>query len=79
MVGERVRVLRDSDVSAVVALSLRAWEPVFAFFERQLGRRLFARLYPDWHAQQEVSVRQALADYETWVSAEADRVTGSST
>ncbi|HEU4491976.1 MAG TPA: GNAT family N-acetyltransferase [Jiangellales bacterium] len=76
MVDEWVRVLRDSDVGAVVALSLRAWEPVFASFERQLGRRLFARLYPDWRAQQEESVRQALADNETWVSAEGDRVTG---
>lgn len=67
-----VRGLRDDDVAAVVALALRAWQPVFASFEQQLGPRLFHRLYPDWRTHQADAVRQALAEHEAWV-ATADR------
>lgn len=42
-----VRPLRPEDLDAVVALSLRAWEPVFASLRAVLGDPVFLRLHPD--------------------------------
>ncbi|MEY9214689.1 GNAT family N-acetyltransferase [Thermobifida halotolerans] len=55
-----VRAFDDRDLDAVVALSLRAWTPVFASLEEVLGPSgLFARMYPQgWRTDQ----RQAVAD-----------------
>jgi ribosomal protein S18 acetylase RimI-like enzyme len=71
-----VRVLAAEDVDAVVGLSLRAWEPVFASFRELLGARLFGRFYPDWTAQQASDVRAALDRNETWVAVDEDVVAG---
>jgi ribosomal protein S18 acetylase RimI-like enzyme len=59
--------MRDDDVDAIVDLSLRAWEPVFASFLDLLGPRLFGRFYPEWKSQQATDVRAALAANLTWV------------
>ena len=56
-----VRPLEDRDRDPVVALSLRAWAPVFASMERILGPSgVFAVLYPDWRACQRQAVEAAL-------------------
>lgn len=51
-----LRPLEASDVPDVVALSLRAWEPVFASLREVLGEPIFVRLHPDWRADQSAAV-----------------------
>ncbi|GAB3199539.1 GNAT family N-acetyltransferase [Geodermatophilus arenarius] len=55
-----IRDLEDADVDGVVALSLRAWAPVFASFEAVLGRAVYRHLYPDWRASQAAAVARVL-------------------
>lgn len=79
-VGEMmdVRQYHPADEEAVIAFSLRAWEPVFAAWRETLGDDLFGTLYYDWRAEQEQAVRNVLADAEntTWVWADASTVAG---
>ena len=63
-----LRQFEDTDVDEVVALSLRAWEPVFTSFSTVLGRDLYERMFPDWRSYQAESVRKALGENESWVS-----------
>lgn len=67
-----VRLYTATDEGPVVALSLRAWAPVFASIRGLLGDKLFLRLYPNWRAQQDQAVRDVLADERnaTWVAAD---------
>jgi GNAT superfamily N-acetyltransferase len=51
-----IRPASDGDLDALVGLSLLAWAPVFASFRQVLGQELFARIYPDWRAQQRATV-----------------------
>jgi GNAT superfamily N-acetyltransferase len=70
----RIRDYQAADGEAVVALSLRAWAPVFASMEQVLGHEIFARLHgDDWRDYQARSVQGVLADeaMRVWV-AEAD-------
>jgi hypothetical protein len=48
--GQRIitRRLADTDLDAVVALSLAAWAQVFASLEEQLGTAMFRMIYPGW-------------------------------
>ncbi|WP_020497164.1 GNAT family N-acetyltransferase [Sciscionella marina] len=69
--------LRDyqvGDEPAVVALGLRAWEPVFAAIEELLGDELFSRLRGDWRAGQAQAVRNVLANpgQQVWVAEQPD-------
>lgn len=69
----RIRPLTDVDLGSVVALSLRAWAPVFASIERTLSSELYREFYPDWRQTQRQAVESACAEYKshTWV-ADAD-------
>ncbi|AHY46385.1 Acetyltransferase (GNAT) family [Rubrobacter radiotolerans] len=69
----RIRPFRSRDAGAIVALSLRAWEPVFASLERVLGSEVFLRQHPDWREDQRRVVEEVLAEKgdRVWV-AEAD-------
>ncbi len=71
-----LRPFTESDTEAVVDLSLRAWEPVFASFEQVWGKPIFERFYPDWRSHQADSVRHALEANETWVTVDGASVTG---
>jgi len=66
------------DEDAVVALSLRAWAPVFASLHNELGSDLFVRLHGDWRAYQARAVRETLAadGMRTWVACLTARVVG---
>ncbi len=67
----RIRVYQPADGEAVVALSLRAWAPVFGSMEQVLGHEIFARLHgDDWRDYQARSVRGVLADeaMRVWVA-----------
>lgn len=69
-----VRALAERDRDAVVALSLRAWAPVFASLEGALaGSGLFGQLHPDWRDGQRRAVATACDTLPTWV-AEVDGV-----
>jgi hypothetical protein len=71
-----VRVFEDRDRDAVVALSLRAWAPVFVSLEEVLGESgVFAQMHPDWRADQRRAVAAvcSTAGMHLWV-AEVDTV-----
>ena len=73
-----IRPYRPEDRDDVVELSLRAWAPVFASLENELGRELFGRLHADWRADQDAAVRDVLgADgVRSWVAESDDGVVG---
>lgn len=72
-----LRPFTAGDREAVVALSLRAWEPVFASMERVLaGSGVYEAYYPDWRTAQAGAVAQACADMEAWVAEVDGRVAG---
>lgn len=73
-----IRTCEERDVDAVVALSLRAWRPVFESFARVLGAEVYARLYPDWRDSQARAVASVCrADgTTTWVAEHAGRPVG---
>ena len=66
----RIRPFEDGDAEAVVDLSLRAWEPVFASIERAMGPEIYDPLVPDWRASQRQSVEDACASEKirVWVA-----------
>jgi GNAT superfamily N-acetyltransferase len=72
---ERIREYRPSDAEPVVALSLRAWAPVFGSMEQVVGLEIFARLHGDWRIYQARAVCGVLADdtMRVWV-AEVEQV-----
>jgi GNAT superfamily N-acetyltransferase len=59
-----IRRFADDDLEAVVAFSLRAWEPVFASVQAVLGDEIFLRLHPDWRTSQEETVRSICTNGE---------------
>jgi ribosomal protein S18 acetylase RimI-like enzyme len=73
-----VRRLVDTDLDAVVALSLAAWAPVFASLEEQLGSAIFRTIYPDWRRTQAAAVRAVCVDpeNEVWVADAGDGAVG---
>lgn len=73
-----IRDYAAGDEEAVVALSLRAWAPVFASLEQVLGGELFSRLHPDWRQDQDKAVRDTLADpaMHVWVAADGSQPAG---
>jgi len=74
-----VRPLDVHDHDQVVALSLRAWAPVFASLERVLGPSgVYVQLHPDWRVSQRRAVEAALtADgMHVWVADVGGAVAG---
>ena len=59
-----VREFVADDLDAVVAFSLRAWEPVFTSLHAVLGDEVFLRLHPDWRESQAEAVRSACTSDE---------------
>jgi GNAT superfamily N-acetyltransferase len=74
----QIREYRPDDEEPVVALSLRAWAPVFASLEHVLGSQLSRRLHGDWRQYQDKAVRDVLADpaMPVWVAQAAAGVIG---
>jgi GNAT superfamily N-acetyltransferase len=73
-----IRPLAESDIDAVVALSLSAWAPVFESMRAVMGDAVFRHLHPDWSAMQAAAVAGVLRDQatRTWVADDAGRVVG---
>ncbi len=59
-----IRPLTAKDIDAVVALSLRAWEPAHESLQRVLGGEIFIRLHGDWRVSQEEAVRTVCTNAE---------------
>jgi ribosomal protein S18 acetylase RimI-like enzyme len=55
----QIREFREEDLDAVVAFSLRAWEPVFESLREVLGDKIFLRLHPDWRSNQAEAVKSS--------------------
>jgi ribosomal protein S18 acetylase RimI-like enzyme len=74
----QIRKYAESDREAVVALSLRAWEPVFRSIERTLSPELYRQFYPDWRISQQQAVEAACAELaaHTWVAEDDGAVAG---
>lgn len=69
------RAYQREDQAAVVRLSLRSWEPVFASLHDVLGSEIFLRLHPDWRVDQQAAVEATCATAGTEVLvAEVDGV-----
>jgi ribosomal protein S18 acetylase RimI-like enzyme len=73
-----IRAYRPEDEQAVLALSLRAWAPVFASLEQALGREIFVRLHGDWRRYQLSAVCETLAHEasQVWVAETEREVVG---
>ncbi len=72
-----IRDIEDRDVEAIVALSLRAWQPVFASIAATYGARLFELWHPDgWEPVQEHAVRETVASLSTRVAVVEGEVVG---
>ena len=72
-----IREYASDDRTAVVALALRAWEPVFASLRAVLGDELDERMHgTDWREYQRKSVEDVLANDEmhVWVAEHDDTV-----
>jgi ribosomal protein S18 acetylase RimI-like enzyme len=59
-----IREFRKDDLGAIVELSLRSWEPVFASVRKVLGDDIFLRLHPVWKEDQADEVRAACTNEE---------------
>ena len=72
-----VRPYREPDAEAVVALALRAWEPVFDSIRGTLDPAVYGVFYPDgWRAHQRAAVEGSLADHTAWVAEHDGAVVG---
>ena len=62
----------------IVALSVRAWEPVFVSVKQNFDPELYDYYYPDWRAHQKKDVEKACRDDEVkvWVALSDETVTG---
>ena len=64
-----IRPMREGDVDAIAALSIRAWSPVFVSLRETMGDRLFNHFYgDDWRTHQEADVRRACGAYRVLVA-----------
>jgi ribosomal protein S18 acetylase RimI-like enzyme len=72
-----IRPMQARDMDAVVALSLRAWEPVFESLRTTMGDRLFAHFYgSDWRSYQGADVRRACETYRALVADDSGTIVG---
>ena len=72
-----IRPMREGDVDAIAALSLRAWAPVFVSLRDAMGERLFEHFYAgDWRSYQEADVRRACGAYRVLVAESGGAVVG---
>jgi GNAT superfamily N-acetyltransferase len=73
-----IRRYQADDADAVVELSLLAWAPVFASFERVMGPTVYRHVYPDWTASQRAAVLQLCTSdkMQAWVAEHDGTVAG---
>jgi ribosomal protein S18 acetylase RimI-like enzyme len=77
-----IRPFEESDLDAIVELSLRAWEPVFESLRGVLGDSIFSRLHQsDWRTVQAEAVRAGCTsiDHDVFVAVNDERPVGFAT
>ena len=62
--GIEIREFREEDLPALVDLSLRTWEPVYASLREVLGDEIFFHLHADWKADQAEAVASSCTNPE---------------
>ena len=80
--GVLIRSFQESELDAIVELSLRAWEPVFESLRDVLGEPIFDRLHrPDWRTVQADAVRSSCTseDRDVFVAVADERPVGFAT
>lgn len=73
-----IRPYETKYIKDIVALSLRAWEPVFRSIKENMDREIYEIFYPDWRQSQKEAVEHVCGSDETrvWVAFEEETVTG---
>ncbi|MBT8147327.1 MAG: GNAT family N-acetyltransferase [Gammaproteobacteria bacterium] len=73
-----IRPYEPTYLEDVIALSLRAWEPVFVSVKQNFDPELYEYYYPDWRVHQEKDVKKACSDKDlkVWVSVQDGTITG---
>jgi GNAT superfamily N-acetyltransferase len=72
-----IRPLVDTDLPAVVELSVRAWAPVFESLRTVLGDAMFALQHPEgWEVAQRAAVQQVAGGPHVWVAGTEGAVAG---
>jgi ribosomal protein S18 acetylase RimI-like enzyme len=74
-----IRKFSTEDMEDIVELSLLAWEPVFAAWEKILGPKLYPiAIYPDWRKSQKEVVEKGCANEKNtvWVAEVEEKVVG---
>lgn len=70
-------LVEDTDLAAVVELSVRAWAPVFDSLRTVLGAPMFALQFPEgWEPAQREAVAQVASGPHVWVAEDEGVVTG---
>ena len=74
----RIEAYSPEQADAVVALSLRAWEPVFASMEAAMDAEVYREFYPiGWRVAQSAAVLEACAMSDgAWVAVVRQTVVG---
>ncbi len=74
----KIHAYTPQHLEPVVALSLRAWGPVFVSIKQVLPPALYDHFYPDWRVVQKEAVESVCSsnDYETWVALDGETVAG---
>lgn len=65
-------------LDAVIGLSLRAWEPVFASIQKVMDPEVYSEQHPDWRVDQQAAIEAVCAadDMHVWVAVDGDAVAG---
>jgi ribosomal protein S18 acetylase RimI-like enzyme len=74
----RIQPYEEPMREAIVALSLRAWAPVFQSIESGMDPEVYRALHPDWRVTQRSAVEAACADEDVpvWIAVDGGRVAG---
>jgi GNAT superfamily N-acetyltransferase len=68
----------ESQLDAIVRLSLRAWQPVFESLEEVMDSAVFKGFYPDWRVAQQAAVESVCRDpdHHVWVAVQESQTVG---
>lgn len=74
----QIEPYEDSQLDAVIRLSLRAWTPVFDSIQKAMDLDVYREFYPDWRVSQQKAVEDVCAaeDTNVWVAIDAGSTVG---
>ena len=73
-----IRPFHSDDSDALVRVSLRAWEPVFASLREAMPADIYHVFFPDWRESQRKAVEAVCVDatQQVWVADSNGNVVG---